>query len=64
MKEIKNWIELYEHVYKEKLPMIGNARKEEMIRNLFDACEDREILNIGLTFTGKADKDNVKIVKG
>lgn len=64
MKEIKNWIELYEHVYKEKLPMIGNARKEGMIRNLFDACEDREILNIGLTFTGKADKDNVKIVKG
>lgn len=64
MKEIKNWIELYEHVYKEKLPMIGNARKEEMIRNLFDACENGEILNIGLTFTGKADKDNVKIVKG
>lgn len=64
MKEIKNWIELYEHVYKEKLPMIGNARKEEMIRNLFDACKNGEILNIGLTFTGKADKDNVKIVKG
>lgn len=64
MEEIKNWIELYEHVYKEKLPMIGNARKEEMIRNLFDACENGEILNIGLTFTGKADKDNVKIVKG
>ena len=64
MEEIKNWIELYEHVYKEKLPMIGNARKEEMIRNLFDACENGEILNIGLTFTGEADKDNVKIVKG
>jgi len=64
MKEIKNWIELYEHVYKEKLPMIGNARKEEMIRNLYNACENGEILNIGLTFTGKADKDNVKIVKG
>lgn len=64
MKEIKNWIELYEHVYKEKMPMIGNARKEEMIRNLYDACENGEILNIGLTFTGKADKDNVKIVKG
>lgn len=64
MKEIKNWIELYEHIYKEKMPMIGNARKEEMIRNLYDACENGEILNIGLTFTGKADKDNVKIVKG
>ena len=64
MKEIKNWIELYEHVYKEKMPMIGNARKEEMIRNLYNACKNGEILNIGLTFTGNADKDNVKIVKG
>lgn len=64
MKEIKRWQELYEHIYKEKMPMIGNARKEEMIRNLYDACENGEILNIGLTFTGKADKDNVKIVKG
>ena len=64
MNEIKTWQELYEHIYKEKMPMIGNARKEEMIRNLFDACENGEILNIGLTFTGKADKDNVKIMKG
>lgn len=64
MVEIRSWQELYEHIYKEKMPMIGNARKEEMIRNLFDACENGEILNIGLTFTGKADKDNVKIVKG
>ena len=64
MKEIKTWQELYEHVYKEKMPMIGNARKEEMIRNLFEMCKNGEILNIGLTFTGEADKDNVKIVKG
>ena len=64
MVEIRSWQELYEHIYKEKMPMIGNARKEEMIRNLFDACKNGEILNIGLTFTGKADKDNVKIVKG
>lgn len=64
MVEIRSWQELYEHIYKEKMPMIGNARKEEMIRNLYDACENGEILNIGLTFTGKADKDNVKIVKG
>lgn len=64
MKEIKTWQELYEHVYKEKMPMIGNARKEEMIRNLFAACENGEVVNIGLTFTGKEDNDNVKIVKG
>ena len=64
MKEIKRWQELYEHIYKEKMPMIGNARKEEMIRNLFEMCENGEILNIGLTFTGEADEDNVKIVKG
>ena len=64
MKEIKTWQELYEHIYKEKMPMIGNARKEEMIRNLFDMCKNGEILNIGLTFTGEADEDNVKIVKG
>ena len=64
MKEIKRWQELYEHIYKEKMPMIGNARKEEMIRNLFDMCKNGEILNIGLTFTGEADNDNVKIVKG
>lgn len=64
MKEIKTWQELYEHIYKEKMPMIGNARKEEMIRNLFAACENGEVMNVGLTFTGKADKDNVKIVKG
>lgn len=64
MKEIKTWQELYEHVYKEKMPMIGNARKEEMIRNLFAACEDGEVVNIGQTFTGKADEDNVKIMKG
>ena len=64
MVRIKTWQELYEHIYKEKMPMIGNARKEEMIRNLFGACENGEILNIGLTFTGKADNDNVKIVKG
>lgn len=64
MKEIKRWQELYEHIYKEKMPMIGNARKEEKIRNLFDMCKNGEILNIGLTFTGEADKDNVKIVKG
>lgn len=63
MKEIKTWQELYEHVYKEKMPMIGNARKEEMIRNLFAACENGEVLNVGLTFTGKADNDNVKIIK-
>ena len=64
MVEIRSWQELYEHIYKEKMPMIGNARKEEMIRNLFAACENGEVLNVGLTFTGKADKDNVKIVKG
>lgn len=64
MKEIKTWQELYEHIYKEKMPMIGNARKEEKIRNLFDMCKNGEILNIGLTFTGEADEDNVKIVKG
>lgn len=64
MVEIRSWQELYEHIYKEKMPMIGNARKEEMIRNLFDMCKNGEILNIGLTFTGEADKDNVKIVKG
>lgn len=63
MKPIKTWQELYEHVYKEKMPMIGNARKEEMIRNLFKACENGEVVNIGLTFTGKADNDNVKIIK-
>lgn len=63
MKEIKTWQELYEHIYKEKMPMIGNARKEEMIRNLFAACENGEVVNIGLTFTGKADDDNVKIIK-
>lgn len=63
MKEIKTWQELYEHIYKEKMPMMGNARKEEMIRNLFAACENGEVLNVGLTFTGKADNDNVKIIK-
>lgn len=64
MVEIRSWQELYEHIYKEKMPMIGNARKEEMIRNLFAACENGEVMNVGLTFTGKADNDNVKIVKG
>lgn len=63
MVEIRSWQELYEHIYKEKMPMIGNARKEEMIRNLFAACENGEVLNVGLTFTGKADNDNVKIIK-
>lgn len=64
MEEIKTWQELYEHVYKEKIPMIGNARKEERIRNLFEICKDGEVLNMGLTFTGKEDNDNVKIKKG
>lgn len=64
MEEIKTWQELYEHVYKEKFPMIGNARKEERIRNLFEICKDGEVLNMGLTFTGKEDNDNVKIKKG
>lgn len=63
MVEIRSWQELYEHIYKEKMPMIGNARKEEMIRNLFAACENGEVMNVGLTFTGKADNDNVKIIK-
>lgn len=63
MKQIKTWQELYEHIYKEKMPIIGNARKEEMIRNLFAACENGEVMNVGLTFTGKADNDNVKIIK-
>lgn len=63
MVEIRTWQELYEHIYKEKMPMIGNARKEEMIRNLFAACENGEVMNVGLTFTGKTDNNNVKIIK-